>query len=172
MKAIVCTKYGPPDVLKLKEVAKPAPKDNEELIRIYATTRNAGDWRFRSVLSSPLFWLPTRIILGLRKPKRPKYRIVDMILVHWASGTDCYDRPQQVQGNVKQSWPTTRSRSTNGLSNQDQRASVSSIDRLVWGPDYPTGRQHGLLNKVRDLGVSLVSVNRVKPGQADASDVK
>jgi NADPH:quinone reductase-like Zn-dependent oxidoreductase len=46
MKAIVCTKYGSPDVLQLQEVAKPAPQDDEVLIRIYAASVNARDWCF------------------------------------------------------------------------------------------------------------------------------
>ncbi len=71
MKAIVCTKYGPPEVLQLQEVDKPSPKDNEVLIRIYATTCHVGDVRIRS-FKVP-FWqiLPFRIYLGLLKPKRP-----------------------------------------------------------------------------------------------------
>jgi NADPH:quinone reductase-like Zn-dependent oxidoreductase len=71
MKAVVCTKYGPPEVLQVKEVKKPAPKDNEVLIRVYATTCHIGDVRVRS-FNVP-FWqmIPFRIYLGIRRPKRP-----------------------------------------------------------------------------------------------------
>ncbi|MFQ6071835.1 MAG: NAD(P)-dependent alcohol dehydrogenase, partial [Methanosarcinales archaeon] len=70
MKAIVYTKYGPPDVLQLKEVEKPTPKDNEVLIRIYAATVTAGDSRIRSFTVPLLFWLPGRIMFGLRGPRK------------------------------------------------------------------------------------------------------
>ncbi|WP_028612359.1 NAD(P)-dependent alcohol dehydrogenase [Paenibacillus harenae] len=70
MKAIVCQKYGPPDILELKEVAKPAPKDNEVLVQIHATTVTSGDCRCRSFNSPILFWIPMRIFLGLRKPRQ------------------------------------------------------------------------------------------------------
>ncbi|MBK5102473.1 MAG: NAD(P)-dependent alcohol dehydrogenase, partial [Desulfobacteraceae bacterium] len=70
MKAIVCTEYGRPDVLQLKEVEKPAPKDNEVLIRVYATTVTSGDVWIRSSTYAPWFWLPGRIMFGLLRPRR------------------------------------------------------------------------------------------------------
>jgi NADPH:quinone reductase-like Zn-dependent oxidoreductase len=72
VKAVVWTKYGPPDVLQLQEVEKPAPKDNEVLIRIHATSVTAGDMELRGLKVPILFRLPARIILGLMRPTRIK----------------------------------------------------------------------------------------------------
>jgi len=70
MKAIVCTKYGPPDVLQLKEVEKPVPRDNEILIKVHASTVTRGDCRIRSFTFTRWFWLPGRIMYGLIKPRK------------------------------------------------------------------------------------------------------
>ena len=68
MKAIFHTEYGPLDELRLKEVEKPTPKEDEVLIRIYATTVAAEDPMMRSFTFTPLFWLPLRIMFGLIRP--------------------------------------------------------------------------------------------------------
>lgn len=73
MKAIVASKYGGPEVLQLKEIEKPTPKDNEVLIKVHATTVTMGDFRMRSFTVPPAFWLPARLALGLTKPKQPIY---------------------------------------------------------------------------------------------------
>jgi NADPH:quinone reductase-like Zn-dependent oxidoreductase len=70
MKAIVCTKYGPPEVLKMKEVEKPAPKNDEVLIKIFATAVTASDIFIRGSQIPIQFWIPMRIMLGLTKPRK------------------------------------------------------------------------------------------------------
>jgi len=70
MKAVVCTKYGPPEVLQTQEVPKPEPKDNEVLVKIYATTVTAADYKVRGFDVPPVFWLPARLIVGLKKPRK------------------------------------------------------------------------------------------------------
>jgi NADPH:quinone reductase-like Zn-dependent oxidoreductase len=72
MKAVVWTKYGPPDALQLKEVETPTPKDNEVLIKVYAATASTSDTEFRR-LKLPLFFaFFLRLYLGFLKPTRIK----------------------------------------------------------------------------------------------------
>lgn len=70
MKAIVWTKYGSPDGLQLREVAKPAPKDDEILIKIHASTVTAGDCEMRRLELPLMLSFPMRLYAGFLKPKR------------------------------------------------------------------------------------------------------
>lgn len=70
MKAAICTAYGPPEVLQLKEVEKPVPGDDDVLIKIYSSTVTMGDCELRS-LTLPLWTrIPMRLYMGYRKPRK------------------------------------------------------------------------------------------------------
>jgi NADPH:quinone reductase-like Zn-dependent oxidoreductase len=86
MKAIVCTKYGPPDVLQLREVDKPAPKEEEALVKVHATSLNAADFEtLRGVF-----------IVRMVAPLKPMHKIL---------GSDIAGRVEAVGRNVKQFQP-------------------------------------------------------------------
>ena len=70
MKAIVWTRYGPPEVLQLQEVAKPTPKDGEVLVKIHATGVTAGDCEMRRMQLPLGLSLPMRLYVGLLRPRR------------------------------------------------------------------------------------------------------
>jgi len=86
MKAIICTKYGPPDVLQLKEIPRPIPKDDEALVKIHAASLNAADFEnMRGVF-----------IVRIAAPRKPMYKIL---------GSDFAGRIEAVGVNVKQFQP-------------------------------------------------------------------
>ena len=86
MKAIVCAKYGPPEVLQLKEVERPTPKDNEGLVKVHAASVNAAD----------LETLRGDFIVRMAAPRKPMHKIL---------GTDIAGRVEAVGGNAKQFQP-------------------------------------------------------------------
>ncbi|GHO91113.1 NADPH:quinone reductase [Reticulibacter mediterranei] len=70
MKAVICTKYGPPEVLQLQEVAKPVPSDNEILVKVSATTVTAGESLVRRFAVPLSYWLLARLAIGWSKPRK------------------------------------------------------------------------------------------------------
>jgi len=71
VKAVICTKYGPPDVLQLREVPKPRPKENEVLIKVYAASVTTADVIDRSSAFPTYLWPFARMSLGLTRPRNP-----------------------------------------------------------------------------------------------------
>jgi NADPH:quinone reductase-like Zn-dependent oxidoreductase len=71
MKAVICTKYGPPEVLQIQDVPKPIPKDSEILVKIVATAVNSGDVRVRSLDVKGFMKTVMRFVLGFSKPRKP-----------------------------------------------------------------------------------------------------
>ncbi len=71
MKAAICTAYGPPEVLIIKEVTKPVPKDDEILVKIMSASVNSGDARIRGLRAPGIFPLVMRILFGFTKPRNP-----------------------------------------------------------------------------------------------------
>jgi NADPH:quinone reductase-like Zn-dependent oxidoreductase len=70
MKAIMCTKYGPPEVLQLKELPKPEPRDDQVRIRVRATAVTSSDCIVRGFKIPIAVWLPARLVLGIRRPRK------------------------------------------------------------------------------------------------------
>jgi hypothetical protein len=81
MKAFVCEKYDPPDVLQIKDVHKPIPKDNKVLIKLHATTCHIGDMRVRHFHIPYWQKISFQVYLGLIKPKRPLLVLFVMALL-------------------------------------------------------------------------------------------
>lgn len=70
MKAVICTKYGPPDVLKIQDIDQPLPKGNEILVKIYSTCVNSGDVRVRGLTVEGFMKIVMRIVIGFSKPRQ------------------------------------------------------------------------------------------------------
>jgi alcohol dehydrogenase len=69
VKAIVCTRYGPPEILRLKDVEMPNPGPNEVLVRVHAAAVSISDCVIRSGRVKPALWLPFRVFVGFRRPR-------------------------------------------------------------------------------------------------------
>lgn len=71
MLAVTCRRYGPPEVLTIEEVARPAPKDDEVVVRVIASSVTSGDVRMRAFTGAGIFWLPMRLLFGVLRPRNP-----------------------------------------------------------------------------------------------------
>jgi NADPH:quinone reductase-like Zn-dependent oxidoreductase len=147
MKAIVCTQYGPPDVLQFKDAAKPAPKDNEVLIKIRAASLNPLDWHF--MRGEPRF---VRLISGLHKPKRT-------IL-----GSDIAGRVEAVGSLVKQFQPGDEVFGGLGLGGFAEYACARE-DKLALKPANTSFEDAAAIPIAAITALQGLRKGRIRPGQ-------
>jgi NADPH:quinone reductase-like Zn-dependent oxidoreductase len=99
MKAIVCTKYGPPEVLALKEVQKPVPKDDEVLIKIHATSVTASDVLMRGLKANFIYKIIIQAMMGFGKPRNPILGMVmSGVLEHTGANVTLFKPGDEVMG--------------------------------------------------------------------------
>ncbi len=70
MKAAICTKYGPPEVIEIQDIPNPIVKSDELLVKIYASAVNSGDIRVRGLQVSGFLKIIMRFVLGFTKPRK------------------------------------------------------------------------------------------------------
>ena len=71
MRVVTCRRYGPPEALRIEHLPRPIPAAREVRVRLRATTVTSADARIRGFRCPPIFWLPLRLAIGLRRPRRP-----------------------------------------------------------------------------------------------------
>jgi NADPH:quinone reductase-like Zn-dependent oxidoreductase len=98
VKAVVCTRYGPPEVLELREVDAPSPRKGEVCIRIAATAVTSSDCIVRSGNVNRLLWLPMRVAVGFRAPRRPLGMVLAGDVASVGDGVTSFSPGDQVFG--------------------------------------------------------------------------
>jgi len=149
MKAIVCTKYGPPDVLQLKEVEKPTPKDNEILVRIYATTVNRTDCA--TIRAKPFF---ARLLTGMFKPKKQ------------IPGTEFAGKIEEIGKNVKSLKVGDKVFGFDGLGSESHAQYMTvSEDKAITIPDNITYEQAAASTEGAHYAYNSIKNAKTKSGQ-------
>ena len=149
MRAVVYTKYGPPDVLQIKEIEKPAPRDNEVLIKVYATTVNRTDCA--TIRAKPFF---ARLLTGMFKPKKQ------------IPGTEFAGIIEEIGGNVKSLKLGDKVFGFDGLgSGSHAQYMTISEDKAVTIPENITYEQAAASTEGAHYAYNSIKNAKIKSGQ-------
>jgi NADPH:quinone reductase-like Zn-dependent oxidoreductase len=179
MKAAVCERYGPPEVVQIREMPKPVPADGEVLVKAVATTVNSGDTRVRALRVPRGLSLPMRVRLGFTKPKQPifgfemagqveavgrevtHFRPGDRVVASRGFDFGCHAEYVTVaeQGAIARIPESLSDRCRGPLFRRRTASSLPTAHLWRIGPDQRRlrcGRHHGLLAK--HLGAEVTAV--------------